>query len=166
MGSHSGLRRTSLLVVGPHLALAAPFPVGHRHQHAVLEQAIDLPVRRHRAHGRAVAADFLYGGADLIRRLVRVKALQGGPQARQQHHLGGVAAAKTAAPRCKGFIQPAGDLPAQLGQQGQGGLFHQAIFVVGVRGHTGGAVCQRLASGRAQIRRPARDPMGSVWMPS
>ena len=63
----------------PHLALAAPLEVGHRHQHPVLEQAIDLPVRRHRAHGRAVAAEFLDGGVDCFCRLAWIKTHQGGP---------------------------------------------------------------------------------------
>ena len=48
----------------------------------------------------------------------------------------------------------------------QGGLLHQVNLVVGIGGHGSGGLYQRLASGRAQIGRPARDPMGRVWMPS
>ena len=83
------IRRRILPIHHPHPRdfLPALFAVGHRHLHPVLEQRVNLAVRRHQAHRRAVARQLIHGHRDGLRRQRGIQRLQRHAQPRHQHRL-------------------------------------------------------------------------------
>ena len=116
----------------PFDLLPVAFGISHPDAHAVLEQVVNLTVRRNEAHTRTIAGQFLDGLVERLGRSIRVELLQSRAKARGQNHLGFGLSAQ----RARAVIELAvcvERVPAEFLKQSDGGLLNQGIFGVFAR---------------------------------